>query len=196
MPDTWVTPRVWTAGERVGASKMNEISNDFRSLFPFTTGGDLAYRDPAGAYLARLAIGAAGEQLFSTGSILAWGSGERYIPVSLNADVALTVGDNKGWFGIPAGLNGWNISSVFAWRASGGTGVPEFQIRNITDGVDVLSTKLSIDSGEVFSGTAATPAVIDATKDDVATGDQFAVDADVSGTNTFYSQIYVGLKRP
>jgi hypothetical protein len=195
MPDTWVTPRVWTAGERVGASKMNEISNDFRSLFPFIAGGDLAYRDPAGAYLSRLVIGAAGEQLFSTGGIPAWGSGERYIPVSLNADVALITGDHKGWFGIPVGLNGWNISSVFAWRASG-TGVPEFQIRNITDSVDVLSPKLSIDSGETFSGTAATPAVIDTSKDDVATGDRFAVDVDVAGTSTLYAQIYVGFKRP
>ncbi len=195
MTDTWITPRVWVAGEKVTASKKNDESNNFRVLFPYTTAGDMAYRAAGGAYLTRLAPGAVGDQLFF-GSAPAWGSGERYIPVSLNADVALTTGDGKGWFGIPTGLNGWNISSVLAWRASGGTGVPEFQIRNITDSVDVLSTKISIDSGEVFSGTAATPCVIDATKDDVATGDQFAVDVDVAGTNTFYCQVYVGFKRP
>lgn len=32
MTVTWVTPRVWYAGERVSASKMNEISNDFTYL--------------------------------------------------------------------------------------------------------------------------------------------------------------------
>lgn len=55
MTDTWVTPRVWVTSERVGQSKMNEISNDLRVLFPYTTGGDISYRDPAGAYLSRLA---------------------------------------------------------------------------------------------------------------------------------------------
>lgn len=59
MPSTWTTPRVWTAGERVGASKMNEISTALGILFPHTAAGDLAYRDPAGAYLTALAKPAA-----------------------------------------------------------------------------------------------------------------------------------------
>ncbi len=56
MPDTWITPRIWTVGERVGQSKINEISNNLRVLYPYTTGGDLAYRSAAGDYLARLAL--------------------------------------------------------------------------------------------------------------------------------------------
>lgn len=72
MPDTWVTPRIWTTGERVGQSKMNEISNDLRVLFPYAAGGDIAYRDPAGAYLTALTIGAAGKVFYSTGTIPAW----------------------------------------------------------------------------------------------------------------------------
>lgn len=59
MPSTWTTPRVWTAGERVGASKMNEISTALGILFPHTAAGDLAYRDPVGAYLTALAKPAA-----------------------------------------------------------------------------------------------------------------------------------------
>jgi hypothetical protein len=55
MPSTWPTPRVWTAGERVSASKMNEISTALSVLFPYTAGGDMSYRDPAGSYLTRLA---------------------------------------------------------------------------------------------------------------------------------------------
>lgn len=56
MPDTWVTPRVWVTSERVGQSKMNEISTDLRVLFPYTAAGDIAYRDNAGAYLTRLPL--------------------------------------------------------------------------------------------------------------------------------------------
>jgi hypothetical protein len=55
MPSTWVAPRVWVAGERVGASKMNEISTALGILYPYTAGGDMVYRDPAGDYLTRLA---------------------------------------------------------------------------------------------------------------------------------------------
>lgn len=54
MPDTFPTPRVWTAGERVSAAKMNEISTALSVLFPYAAGGDIAYRDPAGAYLTAL----------------------------------------------------------------------------------------------------------------------------------------------
>ena len=53
MPATWPTPRVWVAGERVGASKMNEISAGLGVLYPYTTAGDLARRSAAGNYLER-----------------------------------------------------------------------------------------------------------------------------------------------
>lgn len=216
MPSTWPTPRVWTAGERVSASKMNEISTALGILFPHTTGGDLAYRDPAGAYLTRVAIGGAGAILNSTGSAPAWVSigtvgqvlqsngsapvwvsGERYIPMYLNSDVALTTGDYQGWFPVPSGINGWNITSVLSMRSSG-TGVPSFQLRRIRSGasVDVLSTQSTIDSGEVTSVTAATPAVINTANDDLATGDILATDVDASGTSTLRAVLVVGVTKP
>jgi hypothetical protein len=196
MPSTWVTPRVWTAGERVSASKMNELSTDFNSLFPYTTGGDIAYRDGAGAYLTRVAIGTAGQILLSTGSAPSWVSGERYFPVYLNSDVALTVGDYQGWFMVPPAINGWNITHVSAMRKAGGTGVPAFQLRNVTDSVDVLTTKVTIDTSEVTSGTAAVAPVINTAVDDVATYDIFVVDVDVAGTGTLDCVFYVGLTKP
>jgi hypothetical protein len=55
MTDTWVTPRVWVAGEKVTASKKNEDSNNFRVLWPYTATGDIAYKDGAGAYLSKVA---------------------------------------------------------------------------------------------------------------------------------------------
>lgn len=57
---TWVTPRVWVAGERVSAAKMNEISTDLGILFPHTTAGDLAFRSSASSDLTRLANVAGG----------------------------------------------------------------------------------------------------------------------------------------
>lgn len=197
MPSTWPTPRVWTAGERVSASKMNEISTALGVLFPHTTAGDLAYRDSAGAYLTRVAIGTAGQILLSTGSAPIWVSGERYIPLYLNSDVALITGDYQGWFPVPSGLNGWNVTSVLSMR-SGGTGVPSFQLRRIRSGasVDVLSTQSTIDSGEVTSVTAATPAVINTANDDLATGDILAADVDASGTSTFRAVLLVGVTKP
>jgi hypothetical protein len=77
-----------------------------------------------------------------------------------------------------------------------GTGVPTIQIRNVTDAVDVLSTRLTIDSGETDSSTAAAPAVINTSNDDVATGDQFAIDVDAAGTSTLFMWVEIGFARP
>jgi hypothetical protein len=58
------------------------------------------------------------------------------------------------------------------------------QIRNVTDSVDMLSTRITIDASEYSSYTAATPPVIDTGLDDVATGDRIAVDIDAIGNTT------------
>ena len=56
------------------------------------------------------------------------------------------------------------------------------QIRNVTDAVDMLSTRISIDAGELHSKDATTPPVVDAAHDDVAYGDLLAIDIDTAGT--------------
>ena len=51
--------------------------------------------------------------------------------------------------------------------------------------VDVLSTALTIDANEYDSKDATTPAVINTSNDDVATGDQYRrVNVDSAGTGT------------
>lgn len=183
-------------GATYTASQYNTyVRDNFTAIWVGTTAGDIDYYTSSSAK-ARLAIGTAGQILMSTGSAPAWVTGERYIPVYLNSDVALATGDYQGWFMIPPALNGWNITFVGAMRKAGGTGVPAFQLRNVTDSVDVLTTKVTIDTNETTSGTAATPPVIDTTKDDVATYDIFAVDVDVSGTNTYNAVFYAGLTKP
>jgi hypothetical protein len=96
---------------------------------------------------------------------------------------AISTGDGKYFFRVPATLSGYDLVAVAAHVSTvSSSGIPTVQLRNVTDSVDMLSTKLTIDASEKDSSTAATPAVIDTTKDDVATADEIAIDIDVAGT--------------
>lgn len=110
--------------------------------------------------------------------------GIRYVQITcFDYGTDLATGDGKGYIVIPAGLNGMNLVSVHAKVITAGTtGTTDIQIANVTDAVDMLSTKITIDSTETGSDTAATPAVIDTTKDDVATNDVLRIDVDAAST--------------
>lgn len=103
-------------------------------------------------------------------------------------------GDGKAFFRVPAELNGMNLTGVAASvYTAGTTGTTDIQIRNKTDSQDMLSTKITIDSGETDTSTAATPAVIDTSYDDVVTGDIIAIDVDAVST-TEAQGLYVELR--
>lgn len=108
-------------------------------------------------------------------------------PVTDPEGNALEVRDGQQHFLVPAHLVGLNLVGV---RASVSTvsssGVPTVQIRRKRAGsdVDMLSTKLTIDASEYCSSTAATPAVINTSNDDLAADDQIFIDVDVAGTGT------------
>jgi hypothetical protein len=92
-------------------------------------------------------------------------------------------GDGKFYFRVPASMNGMNLITVHAEVITAGTtGTMDIQIHNLTQAADMLSTVLTIDTTETGSDTAATPAVIDATEDDIATNDVLRVDVDVVHT--------------
>lgn len=97
-------------------------------------------------------------------------------------DVA--TGDGAGYFTIPSVMAGMNLVGVHARViAAGTTGTTDIQIHNVTQAADMLSTKLTIDSGETGSDSASTPAVIDGANDDVAAYDLIRIDVDaVSST--------------
>lgn len=98
---------------------------------------------------------------------------------------ALTVGNGQAYIRIPVTLNGYNLTGVAAHVTTASTsGLPTIQIRNVTDAVDMLSTRITIDANEKDSSTAATAAVINTANDDVATGDELRIDVDVAGTGT------------
>lgn len=110
-------------------------------------------------------------------------------PAGTNA----ATGDGKAYFRIPAALNGMNLISVKAnVYTAGTTGTINIDIArcaaaatgNVCSGTvaDVLSTNITIDSGENSTSTAATAAVIDTANDDVATDQVYRIDIDAVHT--------------
>jgi len=104
------------------------------------------------------------------------------IPVT-DKDTAITVGDGKQIWTVPEELDGTLIQSVAGYvttvSASGGPIL--VQLRNITDSVDILSTRINIDDSEFNSYDAATQPVINFTNAQLTKGDRIAVDVDDAG---------------
>jgi hypothetical protein len=110
---------------------------------------------------------------------------------------ALTTGDGKKYWRVPSTLDGYNLVAVAMHVVTASTsGIPTFQIANVTTGFDMLTTKLTVDATEVDSLTAATPAVIDTAHDDVHTGNLLRFDCDVAGTGTKGVLIELQIQKP
>ena len=195
MPATYSAVPVVATGDWITAGWVNTyIGTNLAANWPGTAAGDTEYYVSA-VEKARLAKGANGYYLTSNGSIPVWAAFYRYVTALLNVSAALQTGDDAFRFRIPAALNGWNMSTVAMSRKSG-TGVLTVQIRNVSTALDILSTKLTVDSGETDSSTAATPAVINTARDDVSTGQQIAIDVDDAGTNTLFAFVEIGFLKP
>lgn len=92
-------------------------------------------------------------------------------------------GDGKAYFRVPASMGGMDLVAVAARVITAGTtNTTDIQIHNLTQAADMLSTKITVDSAETDSSTAATAAVIDASNDDVASGDLLRIDVDAVST--------------
>lgn len=91
--------------------------------------------------------------------------------------------DGRAYFIVPAGYNGHDLTALTARVITAGTtGTTDIQIHNVTRGQDMLSTKLTIDSGGTSSETAATPYVINTSNDHIANGDLLRIDIDAVST--------------
>lgn len=102
-----------------------------------------------------------------------------------NDEQEVVIGDGAGdvFLPIPSVLNGWELIGASAHaKTAGTTGTNDIQIHNVTQAVDMLTTKITIDSGETSSLTAAVAAVVSSSNDDVATGDQIRIDVDDDST--------------
>ena len=122
----------------------------------------------------------------------------RYVCIEVvDKDTLLTTGNGKKMISIPPELNGYNLTYVHAHAlTASAVGIPTFQVHNLTDGHDMLSTLLTIDATETDSSTAAAPAVIDAAEDDVVTYDVIQVDVDVAGDTTKGVYVTLGFRMP
>lgn len=114
--------------------------------------------------------------------------GKAVVPILVFDDSeSCTTGDGAGdvFYRVPAVLNGYNLVAVAAQvQTAGTTNTMDVQIARIRSGTpaDMLSTKITIDSTEIDTATAATPAVINGSNDDVATADQIRIDVDAVHT--------------
>lgn len=98
-------------------------------------------------------------------------------------DTAVADGAGDIFWRVPSKIDGWNLTAVAAQvQTAGTTGTTDIQIHNVTDTADMLSTKITIDTTETDSSTAATPAVINTATDDVSTGDSLRIDVDAVST--------------
>jgi collagen triple helix repeat protein len=143
--------------------------------------GPMGPAGPAGAAGATGAAGAPG----APGATGATGPARNAViePVAFGYTTNVAVGDGAAYVVIPSTLNGLSLTRAHARVITAGTtGTTDIQIANVTDSVDMLSTKLTIDSTEVGSDTAATAAVIDPAHDDVATNDLLRIDVDAVST--------------
>jgi hypothetical protein len=112
-------------------------------------------------------------------------------------DASLSTGDDQFSYFIPIELNGMNlVNAQAAVFTASSSGTPTFQIYNVTDTTDMLSTAITIDATENTSYTATTPSVVDSANDDVATGDQIRIDCDVAGTDTTGWDMYLTFRLP
>lgn len=122
----------------------------------------------------------------SGGSIRSLGAEVKSVTfVPFAPTVTVSTGDGKQYFRVPSHLNGANITAVHAFvQTAGTTGTSDIQIARVRSGTpaDVLSTKITIDSTETGSDTAATAAVINTSNDDLATGDILRIDVDAVST--------------
>src|SRR3990167_1909075 len=103
--------------------------------------------------------------------------------VAFDFTTDMATGDGKGYMTVPSSMAGMDLVAVHARVITAGTtGTCTIQIANVTHAADMLTTKISIDSAETGSDTAATPAVIDTANDDVASNDLIRIDVDTIHT--------------
>lgn len=95
-------------------------------------------------------------------------------------------GDGKFIWVIPYDLDGTNLVDADAFVTTVGSGATIIQIRNITQAVDMLTTRITIDANEYhsFPPGASVQADIDEDNNTVVTGDRLAIDVDTAGAGS------------
>lgn len=89
-------------------------------------------------------------------------------------------------FIIPEALNGWKIKTAHVGvLIASGDGDLEFDIYSSSETDSIFTTTITIDEGETTSYTAATPPVIDTSKNELVTGETLRFDVVEPGIGAF-----------
>ena len=106
--------------------------------------------------------------------------------IKVFADIKLNAtGDGRFVFAVSDDMDGMNLVDADAYITTlSSSGDVTVQIRNITQGADMLSTPITIDVGDYTSYSSGTQPVINTATDDVAVADLISVDVDAVGTGS------------
>lgn len=102
----------------------------------------------------------------------------------------ITTGAAKTTFRMPFAMTLLEVRASLTTASS--SGAPTFDVNET--GASILSTKLSIDSGEKTSTTAATPPVI--SDPELADDAEVTIDVDTAGTGATGAKVYLLGRRP
>jgi hypothetical protein len=106
-----------------------------------------------------------------------------HIKIFLDTET-VTSGDGKWYFQCSRDMDGMELGDVeLSVSTVSSSGIVQVQVHNLTQAVDMLSTRVQVDQGEFHSKDAGTQPVIDTSNDDVAHGDIIRLDVDAAGTN-------------
>lgn len=120
-----------------------------------------------------------------------------HIKVTSDTGTAISTGDGKFIWSVPQDMNGYLLADVEASVTTvSSSGIVQVQLRNITQSVDILSTRVQVDASEFHSNDAATQPVITAANADVAHEDRIAIDVDAAGTGAKGLEIVLTFRRP
>ena len=98
-------------------------------------------------------------------------------------DEDLFVGDGTFIWGADADLDTYYLHSASGYVTTAGSGLALVQIRNITQSTDMLTTRITIDSGELDSLDSGSQPVIN-TAVQIAAKDQLSIDIDAFGAGS------------
>lgn len=93
----------------------------------------------------------------------------------------MTTGDGKFIFAFPY-VSGTLKDLEIDVTTVSSSGIVQVQVRNATQSLDMLSTRIQVDANEFHSKDASTLFVINSANAVIARGDRIAVDVDAAGT--------------
>jgi hypothetical protein len=115
--------------------------------------------------------------------ILSSGGIVYHIKIFADDQIVLS-GNGRFILTIPQDMAGAILTDVeISVTTASSSGIVQVQLRNITNAVDILSTRVQVDASEFHSNDAATQPVISTANANMAHEDRIAIDIDAAGAN-------------